>query len=314
MKLAAPRHHGTTGRTAPAVFVCICLAALVVGCSPMKTVKNTGRQIRQMTWADDAPYKRIGIIPFVNQTPFPQLPLAGAFQQKTTLLLTEHCPDLKQAGAKAVPDTLPMMENGLPDNLALAVTGRTQGLNAVLAGSVISLSAFARSEGWFWFKSPHYYLQAQVAIDVYDTLTGAKLLYESLSEEVEIDEYQHDAVRAGKIQDSTEMEEAIGLLAERAADKICESMAQVPWIGYVTEADASGLTLSAGADAGLEADMVFEVFPCQRIYRGNSDQEFFVPGLVQGRIRITAVHADHSEAVLDSGTPPAAGDAVRLED
>ena len=314
MKQAALRHNGRLGRTATTVGVWLCLAILVLSCSPMKTVKNTGRQIRQMAWSDDAPYKRIGIVPFVNQTRFPQLPLAKTFQQKTAQMMAETCPDLKQAADEAIPDTLPMMENGLVDNLALAVTGRTQGLNAVVAGSVISLGAFARSEGWFWFKNPHYYLQAQVAIDVYDTLTGAKLLYESLSEEVEIDEFQHDAVRAGKIQDVTELEKAMGLLAERAADKICESLGQVPWAGYVIAAGESGLTLSAGADAGLEVGMVFEAFPCQRVYRGNSGQEFLVPGLVQGRIEISAVQAESAEAVLISGTPPAVGDAVRIED
>ncbi|MBI9087037.1 MAG: hypothetical protein JEZ11_25815 [Desulfobacterales bacterium] len=277
-------------------------------------VKSTGRKISQISFSGDDLHKRVGFVPFLNQSAFSDPLLAKTFQQRLSEQFAEICSNQRQAGESGTLATLPMLENGLADNLALAAEGRLLGLNAVVTGAVISVGALERSEGWFWFKGPQAYAQVRVATDVYDTLTGAKLLYESISTEIEIDEDQYEAIKAGKVNNEPAVETAMMELAERSAEQICESLSQIPWVGYVIAAKGSNVTLAAGADAGLESGQIFDVFHSQQVYTGNSGQAFFVPDLAAGQIRITTVSPDRAEAESISGEPPVVGDAVRLVD
>ena len=314
------RHH-LNGHAIRLVLIWLCIVSLAAGCSPLKTVKNTGRKLGQMTWAGNDLHKKIGFVRFVNQTPFPGRAFAKTFQQNLSGQFTEICTNLKQVGGNNMLNTLPVLDNGRVDNLTLASAGRQLGLNALVDGAVISVGAFQRSEGWFWFKSTHYYVQAQVAVDVYDIQTGAKLLYESLSREIEIDDYQQDAFQGGSINNAGAVETNMGAvetalseLAEIAAEKICDRLAQVPWVGYVTAVTDSGVVLSAGGDIGLEDGQIFDILPTDRVYEGKDGQEYLVPGIPSGQIRIATVSPDRAEAVLVSGKMPVVGDAVRLAD
>lgn len=292
----------------------VCVTALATSCSPLNMVKNTGRKISQISFSGNDLNKRVGFVPFANQSAFPDPLLAKTFQQRLSEQLAEICPDQRQAGESGTLATLPMLDNGLADNLALAAEGRLLGLNAVVTGAIISIGALERSEGWFWFKGPQAYVQLQVATDVYDTLTGAKLLYESMSAEVEIDEDQYESITAGQVKNAPAVEAAMMDLAERAAEQVCESLSQLRWVGYVIAANGTDVTLAAGTDSGLENGQVFDVFRSQRVYRGNSGQSFFIPDLAAGQIRITTVSPDRAEGISISGQPPVVGDAVRLVD
>ena len=315
MGLLTQGRHRCKARTVWLLLIWVCMAALVTSCSPFKTIKNTGRKIGQLSFSGDGLHKRVGFVTFANLTGFTDPPVAKIFQQQLSGQLAEICPNQRQAGEAGPLDTVPVLENGLVDNLALAAAGRLLGLNAVVTGAVISIGALERIEGWFWFKGPQAYVQVQVATDVYDTLTGAKLLYESMSAEVEIDEDQYAAIRAGEVQNGSAIETAVMELAESAAEQICENLSQVRWVGYVTAAEgSSNITLAAGTDAGIESGQIFDVFHSEQIYTGNGGQAFFVPDLAAGQIRITAVSQDRSEAVSISGESPVVGDAIKLRD
>jgi hypothetical protein len=289
--------------------------AMTTGCSPWQTIKNTGKSISGIGGGGgDGPNKQIGFLPFENRSALKGQPYAETFQSRLKTILGEACPDLRLTDAVGKLSRLPRLDNGMVDNLALAAAGRRSGLNAVAAGALISITDTDRTEGWFWFKNPHHYVQVQIAVDVYDTQTGAKLLYESITGEMEIEEYDYDATTAGDGEDTTFINSVLDDLAEQTAEKICDAFAALPWVGFVVEAGESAFKISSGSLAGLVEGQVLDVFTAGKVFATASGQEYLVPGPKIGALRIQAVRPEQADAVSLSGKPPVVGDTVRIVD
>jgi hypothetical protein len=220
--------------------------------------------------------------------------------------IASSCPNilLEKPGDPGYADDLkrvPRTRSGWIDNLALAKTGQQLGLNAIVTGTLISVTPNKRKQGIWWFKNTHYFVQVRIATEVYDTETGAKLLDESFVHEVEVDEMDLESIRVDSETNALIMGEAFRAIADKMGEKICNAIVFQPWKGFIASIDSDKIFLNFGENIGLKIGDLFDVFDNSSIFEGLEGHRFFKPGHKTGEIKITAVYPDTAEAILVSG-------------
>jgi hypothetical protein len=293
---------------------------LMTGCSVYKTVKEASTDtIRNISGPDDSLTKKVGLALFESKISMARQANEENFVNYLTKGIKEECSDvlLVQPGDAEYPDylfELPQKASGQIDNFQLAKAGRNLGLNAIVTGALISISSNQKEKGLLWFKDNHEYVQVQVAIAVYDTETGAKILDESFIHEVEVEEL--DFEESGKNNEINEMifKEAFEQIASSMGEAVCDTIKSQPWRGFLTAVNDNEIIISSGERAGLKQGDILEVYDISNIFQGAQGQRFIVPGLKTGEVEITAVSADKAEAVVVSGDPIKPGSSVRLKD
>ncbi len=203
-------------------------------------------------------------------------------------------------------------ERGALDNMTIAQTGRARGLSAVITGRLGNISGFERESGFWLFKSNQHYQRIMIQVDMYAAETGAKLLSEAYSQEIEISDSEFQALANGTVENSPVVMGALQDLAEEIADDICEILNATSWIGFVTRVADSTVTLSSGADVGLTPGTKLELYNSDRIFKNPRGGRFFVPGIKTGEIEITAVNQNSARATLLPDSKAAPGYAVRF--
>ena len=290
---------------------------LITGCSTVKTVKKaTKGMINNISAPDDNLTRKISMTLFENKTLSPVQQFDKNFVNYLAANIKEECSGILmvQPADAEHPDYLfdpPKEASGRIDNFQLAKTGRNLGLNAVVTGALISISSNQKKKGLLWFEDTHEYVQVQVATAVYDTETGAKILDESFTHEVEVGELDFEG--SGRNSETNEifLKEALEKIASSISEAVCEAVKVQPWRGFLTAVNDNKIIVSSGEGAGLKQGDILEVYDISNVFQGAQGQRFFVPGLKTGEVEITAVSADKAEAVVVSGDKIKPGSSVR---
>jgi len=293
---------------------------LMTGCSTYNHVKKKTKMIiRDYKAPDEDLKKRVGIALFKNKTPFVNKGLEENFVKDLVETIKTSCQDILvlEPYDPGYPDylvNLPRKTSGLIDNFDLAKTGRYLGLNAVVTGALIDIRLHKKARGMLWFKTVHDVVQVQVMTEVYDTLTGAKLLDKSYIHEIQLEDVFYDSIdRTSEISTHT-INDALKFIAEDMGEQICDAIVLQPWKGYITSTFAEKVVISSGEKVGIAPGDIFEVYNCNGVFTGVKKHQFFVPGLKTGEIKITKVYPDRSEGVRFSGQNIAPGCSIRPKD
>ena len=293
---------------------------LITGCSTFTTVKKaTTGMIHNISAPDNHLTKKMSLTLFENKTLSPDQQFDKNFVDLLAANIKEECSGIlvvQQADAEH-PDYLlepPREASGQIDNFQLAEAGRNLGLNAIVTGALISISSDQKEKGLLWFKDIHEYVKVQVAVAVYDTETGAKILDESFIHEVEGEETYFE--ESGKNSETNEIifKEAFEKVASSMSEAVCEAVKFQPWRGFLTAVNDNEIIISSGERAGLKQGDILEVYDISNVFQGARGQRFIVPGLKTGEVEITAVSADKAEAVVLSGDKLKPGSSVRPKD
>ena len=119
---------------------------LIAGCSSFYTLKKAANKIaRDLKVSGKDMKKRVGIVPFENQTFFIGQNIEQNLQKALVETIKKGSPDLLllKPGDAEYPDALfeiPTHAWGRIDNFALAKIGRQLGLNAIIKGALIDIS------------------------------------------------------------------------------------------------------------------------------------------------------------------------------
>ncbi|MEA1946765.1 MAG: hypothetical protein U9N83_05620 [Thermodesulfobacteriota bacterium] len=301
------------------LFLPLCIP-LITGCSSYSNMKKkTKRIIRDYKAPDKDLKKRVGIAFFKNKTPFVGKGLEENFTKDLAEIIKTSCQDILvlEPYNPGYPDyfvNLPRTTSGLIDNFELAKTGRYLGLNAVVTGALIDIRNHKKTRGILWFKTVHDFVQVQVMTEVYDTLTGAKLLDKSYMHEIQIEDVFYDSIdRTSEISTHT-INDALKSIAEDMVEQICDPIVLQPWKGYITSIFAEKVVISSGEKVGIAPGDIFEVYNCNGVFTGAEKHRFFVPGLKTGEIKITKVYPDRAEGVCFSGQNIQPGCSIRTKD
>ncbi|MBW2405916.1 MAG: hypothetical protein JRF17_00985 [Deltaproteobacteria bacterium] len=289
----------------------------IKGCSTVSSLeKSTKRMVRDFKAPDSDLKKRVGILLFENKMDLANKDVEKNFIRDLSETIASSCPNilLEKPGDPGYPVDLtrvPRARSGWIDNMELAKTGRQLGLNAIVTGALITVTPNKKKQGVLWLKDTHYYVQVRIAAEVFDTETGAKLLDESFVNEIEVDEVDLESIHADQRMNAIIANEAFEAIADEMGEKICNAIVFQPWKGFIASIDSKKVYLNFGKNIDLKIGDLFEVFDSSSIFEGLEGHRFFKPGFKTGEIKITAVYADTSEAILVSGHDIRSGFCVR---
>ncbi len=310
----------------PLVMVLIGILSLVyMGCSYRETVdkttktvtKTTQKLTRNIRFSDDDLQRLAAVIGFENKSLYRGKDFAQLFRKGIPEYLNNECDDVSvlrpEAGDKIEGfQQLPLMENGEVDNFALALIGRQMGINAVITGSLDDIGILDELQGMIW-KDTRHLIQILVSIEVYDTESGSKILDESYSRKVEIEELDYELMRSvGKMMLPDLNETLTDLLAE-IGEAVCWAIEDQPWSGFVTAVEDETLIISSGTTAGLATGDEFDVFDTSRVLKGLSGQRYFVRGQKIGEVKITEVESNQARAAIITNRGIKPGSSVRVK-
>jgi hypothetical protein len=296
-----------------------------VGCSfegavdkTSKTVTKTTQKIRRnIRFSDDDLQRMATVIGFENKSLYRAKDFAQLFRKGIPEYLNKECDDVTVAHPDAIENIegfkqLPLLENGQVDNFAMAIIGRELGLNAIVTGSLDDIGLLDELRGMIW-KDTHHLIQILVSVEVYDTESGSKILDQSFSRKVEIEELDYDLMRSEGKLILPDLNETLSELLAEIGETICWVIEDQPWNGFVIAVAEDKVTLSSGGAAGLAPGDELDVFDTSRVLEGRAGQRFFVHGQKIGEIKIIEVETDKARAVIMTNRGIKTGSSVRVK-
>jgi hypothetical protein len=208
----------------------------------------------------------------------------------------------------------PRLESGIADNYSLAVLGRQLGLNAIVTGSLEDIRILDELRGVWITKDTHHLVQVFIRVEVADTRTATKLLDETFQRQIEIDDVEYQIIQESDKIALPELNATLNKLLIDVGDRICDTIKDQPWTGFITKAEDGKFTIPSGSRIGLKMGDILEVYDSKRIIEGIGGQRFITPGLKIGEIEIVNISENRIEAKLVDGDGIIPGSTVRRKD
>ncbi len=298
------------------LFCCFVFVPFINGCSSFYDIKKkTKRIVRDIKFLDENLKKKVWITSFDNRSCWKAQSFNVFFREKLVETINNTSSQILLIDPKdeGYSDHLPTLSSGRIDNFALAEHGRLLGLNAIVTGSLVDLSAEQKKKGLWWFRDTHCYLQMRIIIEVYDTETAAKLIDEDFVHKVEVDETTYQAAVSKKGENIPEIDNAFVHAASVLGEKICDAVGIESWKGYIISKTDDRITISSGRRSGLGPGDILKVYEIGTIIEGAGGYRFFGYGHETGEIKLTDVSSDMAEGIQVSGEVKNIGCTVRFK-
>ncbi len=295
-----------TGLKKNALSLLLLAALLVSGCGMASSYRSTETKTIRDFYASSNYRKTVGVMALSNTTIFTSAQATSPFMTAFLSSMESSASDalLVVSGKTDVPPFLlnpPRLANGDLDGFTLSGLARQEGMNAVVSPMLMDIRLRTRDTGFWFFKDVAYSIQVQTAAAVYDTVTGARLAFGLLIEEIDIDEDQAGIIRNGhevEVDDLVEVAEEMG---EELGELMGETIKDSKWITAVVSIEDGTCTLPAGSEVGIEAGDRFTVLDGSVVLTGLDGQRYVAPGPMVGEIIISRVASRQSFGTPESG-------------
>jgi len=311
------QHHIELNSVYLVFFVTLMVMLIGIGCATVSDVVEKTKDLASpvMPSKNDLK-KKVGIAKFENISEIKDESLARQLESLLVENLGSKYEDIILVQSKDSDDLqfladLPKNRSGEVNNLLLSEKGRKSGLNAIVAATIISFRRGEETSGFVWFKESNTVAKMIIRVDVYDTYTGAKAMFETYNREIKIGDDDLPVFDSGKIM---EIESVAGEMAQVSKDMgkaIYKALEKEKWKGLIISADNDKVVLSAGAVAGIKTGDRFDIFDNKGTVEGIGGHQYHIPGLAIDEIEITSLNEDRSEGVSVSGNSIAPGSLVQ---
>ena len=277
------------------------------------------RPANQMTIRDfdgDSSYrKKVGVMTLANTTIFTSNQVAHPFMASFLSSMTDKMGDaiLVLPGTVDAPPFLadpPRMAAGEIDGFTLSGLARQAGINIVVSPMLMDIRVRSKNTGFWFFRDVEHSLQIQTATALYDAITGSRLDLKILTDEVDIDDSEAEAIRSGQEIQVADLVEAAEEMGEKLGRRMGDAIEDSKWQGSVIVVADGGCVLPSGRDVGIEQGDRLAVLGVIGVISGLGEQRYVVPGTQIGDLTITQVDDQKSIGVPESGEPPPVGSIV----
>ncbi|BBO84286.1 hypothetical protein DSCO28_48520 [Desulfosarcina ovata subsp. sediminis] len=293
----------------------LAIAALISGCGIAASYRPAEtKSIRDFS-AHDRYHKKVGVMALTNNTFFTSGQATTPFMEAFLTSMSENAPDAQMTipGKTDIPPFLlnpPRINKGEMDAFKLAALARQEGFNMVVSPVLMDIRVRKENTGFWFFRDVAYHLQIQTAAAVYDSITGARLTLNLLTDEVDIDDQQAEAIKNGQEVMVEDLVEVVGEMGEELGEQMGEAINAAIWLSAIISTDDGTCLIPAGSQVGIQPGDRFSVLQGGEILTGLGDQRYIVPGLKIGEIRISQVAPRQSSATVDTDNLPPVGSIV----
>ncbi|RPJ74662.1 MAG: hypothetical protein EHM15_04955 [Desulfobacteraceae bacterium] len=302
------------------LLLLVCLAVALSGCATAKKSVDKVAEASRDAWDGVMPRKgsaagRTVVLLGVDAgLPGVQPGFPADFSQRFPPLVVKECAGLRfDAGLAAGLKAPPRIASGLIDGYALAMIGRRQGVDFFLVGTLMDVKLEEEPTGFWLWKDTRYWIRAVMRLEIVDSATGAKILDESLKEELEIDSLQYESLQQSQTIRLADFQPAMERMLQNGARRVCQTLRERPWQAFIVAADAGGIELSAGSASGLAAGRVLEVFGLGPVMTSKDGQRFIPIGEKLGEATVSEVTPDSARARFDRWEAVQNGGTVRMK-
>ena len=262
--------------------------------------------------------KVMAALPFENDVRWAETDLNAFFAQELKRAIERECSDVNPIlpGSPGFPARFnePVRRaDGVLDSASLASAGQASGINLVLSGRLVGIRHVTEDRGMLWFAKVVHLARIQLEVAIYHTGTGAKVFDRNVFHDIEITETDGGLIDAREMPKNIPLDAALTEVAEAMGKAAHRVIKYIPWEGYVISVEGGRVVLSAGESCGLKKGRELKVYTVEKVEVDETGQHFFSPGPVAGRITVTAVHSDRTEAVIKDGGPILPGSVVRVK-
>jgi hypothetical protein len=298
---------------APWLILSLCACTTVKGTA--RAVTDTTRKVTGVFTPGGADLMhKIALIGIENQPTPGATGFAFFFQKALTGFLQNDCRgSVVDSAVGEILKSPPRLASGQIDGYSLAMMGRLRGLNFFVIGTLSDSRLLDEKTGFWLWKDTRYKIRAALRVEMIDSATGTKALDETFAAEAVIEELRHQQLQASGPLPLSEIEPILNRLLPEAGYKICTTLSNQPWQGFVVAAEEGRITISSGSAVGLSPGKVLEVFASGRIVQNKDGQRFQQPGDRVGEAQVSSVSAEKAEALISQPSPIGPGGTVRLK-
>lgn len=224
------------------------------------------------------------------------------------VILTESCGNLILPGGVSSPvlspDALPRLITGDIDNYALADAGRSMGLNTIILVRLMQVNAINKYSGYVWWRDARYFATFDVRIEIYDSISGVKLVDGSGYRQVEIDENLYTVIQQndGKVNMNLLMKEFDNFVQSEMTPAICTAINAIPWQAGIRGNGQKIYRIPGAGQVGLVPGDTLDVFAHGYIIQGIAGERFWYQGPATGLARVTEVNSEYVEIEILEGS------------
>lgn len=296
-----------------------CVLFLLGGCGTLKSAKNSVVEMYDsIKITGERVKRRIAIVPFQNRTPWDENQSHTLFMAELIQILEKKCPHLilVRPGDPEYPELITRFfssEFGAIDNIGLAKLCQETGLNGVLTGQLTHIRSEEVKKGIIGFRKPFRVARIQLDTALYHAGTGAKLMDESYSFDVEMIAQESETSGRKWVIHEAGFGEPLSDCAKSAANAVCEKSAVEPWESVVLSIQDDKAIIPFGQSIGLRVGDKLEVFGPGNTVGAQGGYRYIIPGLKTGEMKITAVFPRNVEAAAENNTTFKVGSIVRFK-